>query len=419
MLWIVLIVLLVCSGAVSASETALFGLSRQTVFEFSHSKKWMHHRVYALLQEPRQLLMTLLMTNTAVNVAIFSISFFLFRSLSGMPPALAIAASLLAPTAVIVFGEMLPKATALSRAKQVAPIAAGLIGALHTALAPVRWTLGTFVVEPTIRLLSPQSTAHDMVTTDELKLLVDHSAQEGEITSNENEMLQSVITFADISVREIMTPRVDVRSIHDTTSPAELLAIVKAEKRRRLPVTGKDLDDIRGMLYCRDVLLNPDAPIEKLAKPAHFVPEQVNLLQLLQHFRDNNIHMAIVVDEFGGTAGLVTMEDILAYVVGVLPDAEQIRPVLSEQIDENTYRLSGNLSARAWADRFGVETFDRSVDTVAGLILARLGRLPKTGDTVHIRNLTLTVERLDRRRIDRVLLTRRPEPTPEEPQWCG
>ena len=213
-----------------------------------------------------------------------------------------------------------------------------------------------------------------------------------------------------------MTPRVDIRSIRDSTSNPDVLAIVKAEKRRRLPIIGRDLDDIRGVLYGRDILLSPDVPMAKLMKPAHFVPEQVNLVQLLQNFRNNNIHMAIVVDEFGGTSGLVTMDDILAYVVGILPDSDQTPPVLSEQIDENTYRISGNLSARAWADRFGVETFDRSVDTVAGIILARLGRLPKTGDTVHIRNLTLTVERLDRRRIDRVLLTRRPEPTPEEPQ---
>ena len=416
MLWIVLIVLLAGSATVSASETALFGLSRQTVFEFSHSKKRMHHRVMVLLREPRQLLLTLLMTNTAVNVAIFSISFFLFRSLTGMSPTLTAVASLLAPAAVILLGEMLPKATALIRARQMAPMAASLIGPLHAVLAPIRWILGTFVVEPTIRLLSPQTAVHDIVTTDELKLLVDHSAQEGEITSNENEMLHSVITFTDVSVREIMTPRVDIRSIRDSTSNPNVLAIVKAEKRRRLPIIGRDLDDIRGVLYGRDILLSPDVPMAKLMKPAHFVPEQVNLVQLLQNFRNNNIHMAIVVDEFGGTSGLVTMDDILAYVVGILPDSDRTRPVLSEQIDDNTYRVSGNLSARAWADRFGVETFDRSVDTVAGIILARLGRLPKTGDTVHIRNLTLTVERLDRRRIDRVLLTRRPEPTPEEPQ---
>jgi CBS domain containing-hemolysin-like protein len=142
-----------------------------------------------------------------------------------------------------------------------------------------------------------------------------------------------------------------------------------------------------------------------LVRRAHFVPEQANLIQLLRYFRTEGMGMVIVVDEYGGTAGLVTLEDVVEWVVGDLPDTDRQRPAVpTERIDESTYRLSGDLSVRLWADRFGGGEIDRHIDTVAGLILAKLGRLPRTGDSVRIRNLTLTVEAMQRRRIERVLL---------------
>lgn len=407
MLWLVMALLLVCSGVISASETALFGLSRQSLHGFEQSDGALRRRTFRLMQEPRRVLMTVLLTNTAVNVSIFAVSFFVFREIHDAPALLAVAAGLAAPLLVILFGEMLPKAVALSNPVRFAPPAAGLVGVLQLVLGPIQWVLARLLVEPITRLLAPHSSVTDDVTTDELQLLVEHSAREGVIGSSENEMLQAVVALRDVGVREVLTPRVDVHSVRIGQDRASILEAIRASGRRRFPVYGRDLDDIRGILYARDLYLNPDTPVSKLTRRVRFVPEQVRLMHLLKHFREENIHLAIVVDEFGGTTGLVTVEDIVEWIVGELPDAETPRPeTLTEQIDDNTYRFSGDLSARVWSDRFGAGAIERHIDTVGGLILSKLGRMPRPGDQVRIRNLTLTVETMKGRRIGHVLLHR-------------
>lgn len=407
MLWLAMALLLVCSGVISASETALFGLSRQSLHGFERSHRSLRRRAFRLMQEPRRVLMTVLLTNTAVNVAIFAASFFAFREIHNAPALLAVAAGLAAPMLVILFGEILPKAVALSNPVRFAPIAAGLVGVLQLLLGPIQWVLARLLVEPITRLLAPHSSVTDDVTTEELQLLVEHSAREGVIGSTENEMLQAVVALRDVGVREVLTPRVDVHSIRIGQDRASIMEAIRASGRRRFPVCGRDLDDIRGILYARDLYLNPDTPVSKLTRRVRFVPEQVRLMQLLKHFREEDIHLAVVVDEFGGTAGLVTVEDIVEWIVGELPDAETPRPeTLTEQIDDNTYRFSGDLNARVWSDRFGAGAIDRHIDTVGGLILSKLGRMPRPGDRVRIRNLTLTVETMKGRRIGSVLLHR-------------
>ena len=419
MLWLSLALLLVCSGMLSASETALFGLSWQALHRFGRSEGRLRRRVYLLMTAPggpRRVLMTVLLANTAVNVAIFTVSFLAVREVREVAvtagggryaAAIVAAGSVAAPLCVIIFGEMLPKAVALSSSRRFAPPAALLVAMLQAVLGPIQWILAKLLVDPVTRLLAPHRAAADTVTTEELRLLVEHSAHEGVINSTENEMLQAIVALADVSVREVMTPRVDINSVPIDDNRATVLETVRKSGRRRLPVCGRDSDDIRGVLYARDLYLSTNEPIKTLVRRIHFVPEQVNLMQLLRHFRAENIPLAIVVDEYGGTAGLVTVEDVVEWVVGDLPDGE-VRPwrATTERLDENTYRLSGDVSVRVWADRFAVGEIDRHVDTVGGLILAKLGRLPRTGDSVRIRNLTLTVERMQRRRIALVLLHR-------------
>lgn len=407
MIWLTLLLLLICSGTVSASETALFGLSRQALHEFHISKSPLLRRVYILMQQPRRVLLTVLITNTAVNVAIFAVSFVALEHYGSTEPAIAAAGGVAALLAVIIFGEVVPKAVALSSTRRFAPPAAALIALLQVVLAPVQWLLGNLLVNPTVRLLTPTRAKHGPVTTEELRLLVEHAAHEGVINSRENDMLQAVVALGEGSVREVMTPRVDVQSIRINDNRATIRQAVEASRRRRLPVRGRDLDDIKGVLAARDLYLNPDAPTKKLIRPVHFVPEQINLVQLIRCFHKEGTHIAVVVDEYGGTAGLVTMEDVVERIVGDLPDENAARPAATtERIDEDTYRLPGDLSVRIWADRFAVGEIERHIDTVGGLILAKLGRLPHVGDSVRISNLTLTVEQMRKRRIEKVLLRR-------------
>jgi putative hemolysin len=312
-----------------------------------------------------------------------------------------------APLSVILFGELLPKAAALSAARRFAPTAGAFVSGLQIALGPIQWVLSALLVEPITRLLSPQRRFRGTIGTDELRSLVEHSAREGAITSSENEMLQAVVALAEVSVREVMTPRVDLRYLTIEASPEAARGFFLETKLRRAPVCGRDPDELRGVLYARDVYLNRGAPVRSLLRRIHFVPAQANLVQVLQYFRAENIHLAAVVDEYGGTMGLVTLEDIVEWVVGDLPEVDSPRPATPvERIDEDSYRLPGNLSVHWWADRFGVGEIDRYIDTVGGLVLARLGRVPRVGDAVRIHNLTLTVERVRRRRIESVRLQR-------------
>lgn len=408
MIWIVLIILLFLSAVVSAAETALFNLSPRMLREFDRAGG-LHRRAVVLMRSPHKLLMTVLLTNTICNLAYYVVSIVALEQIGRSFPGVAAAAGVMVLLSVIVVGELLPKGIALANARRLAPLAAGFLSILQLALRPILWLLSTLLVNPITRLISPAESPSPTVTTEELRLLVEHSARHGHLDSAENEMLQAIVSLNEASVRDIMTPRVDIEWIALNEAPEKVRAMTTASKKRVFPACGKDLDDVRGLLHARDVLLSPDTPWRNLLRPVQFVPEQINLAQLMRHFREQRSHFAIVVDEYGGTAGLVTSEDAVEWIVGDLPDEDAaLRLPPTERVDENTYLLAGDLSVREWADRFGVKEIDTEIDTLGGLILSRLGRLPQVGDRITLRNLTLTVENMNRRRIERVRLHRIP-----------
>ena len=410
--WIPLVVLLACSGAVSGSETALFGLSRLDLRNFAPAGGVFKKRAWQLMQHPRRVLMTVLIANTAINVLFFTTSYIVFERIAHTHPLAASAGGVAALLAVIIFGEILPKAVTRSHAARFAPIVAPPIHALQTALTPVRFVLRVLLVEPLTRLLQAPDSQADEVTVDELRALVEMSAHSGVIDSAENRMLQEIVALPEISVRSIMKPRVDVVAVPLDAEPGHIREKMRQTRLTKLPVYGRDLDDVRGLIYARDLYLRQDVPLSQLIRPVNFVPEQINLLQLNEHFRVTRSQLAIVVDEYGGMAGLVALKDVLEQIVGDLTGAEKSTEPATEVIDENTYRLAGDLSIHEWAQRFGVievaggPRLASRVQTVAGLVLAELGRWPHVGDSVRIRNLTLTVERLAGRRVERILLRR-------------
>jgi putative hemolysin len=399
-----LIVLIVCSGIVSGAETALFGLRRQDVYALANARSRFRRLAAELLERPKQLLLTLLITNTAVNVGIFAVSFVTAQGVSHHHPLLASAIGLATLLAVILFGEIVPKSLALAHAPRIAPAVAPLIHAARFALGPVRWFLSTVLVVPVTRMLQPGSLPDTSVSTDELRQLVEASAQEEVFSSTENEMLQAVVSLADVNVRAVMVPRVDVVALSIEDSADTVRRRFAASRRTKLPVYCRHLDDVRGLLYARDFYLRPEAPIVKLLRPVDFIPEQATLIQVIRNFRSRHTQLAIVVDEYGGMAGLVTLEDVLEEIVGDLPGSDRPSRPLAEAIDANTYRVSGRLGVRRWASLFGLSSSDTSVDTLGGLVTARLGRLPRPGDLVRAGQLTLTVARMERRRVEELIL---------------
>ncbi len=354
--------------------------------------------------------MTVLIANTAINIAIFAVSYVAFDSLASTRPLLAACGGVIALVSVILFGEILPKALALSNPAQIAPLVAPFIHALQIVTTPLRNTLAFLFINPISRLLYPNIDSENEISSKELHHLVELSAEQEIITSREHDMLQAVVALPELTVRSIMVPRVDISALSVDASRADAYEKLRKTRLKKIPVYGRDLDDIRGILYAKDFLLNPERKITTLLQPPKYVPEIANLLQLLDDFQNSKSQLAIAVDEYGGVSGLVTLEDILEEIVGELDQDITLTPSTAiTKMEDGTFRISGAMSIRPWRGLLGLTDTNLPIDTIGGFVLARLGRAPRIGDILHVKNISLAVECLQGRRIISVIL--RIEPT--------
>lgn len=402
---ILLMALLVASALFSGAETALFGLSRHDLSQFRRDPRASHRLVGELMRHPRRLLLTLMVGNVSINMFIFATSIALFESLAGNRPMVAAALGLIAPVLVTLFGDLLPKGTAVVLRARVAVWAAPPVRAAQAVLAPISAVLNLALVEPLTRLLVGGRRPDEYVTVEELRELVEMAERHRIIDADENAMLGEVVQLSRLKVRDIMIHRVDMVAFELYDDPDELKRIFRRRRFERVPVYEGSIDHIVGLVYAKDVFLQPGTPIKDLLHPLRFVPELITLTQLLDHFRATKTEAAIVVDEYGGVIGLVTLNAVAEQIVGELTGPDETDESSTwERLDKHRYRVSGSLNIRDWAEQFDIRRIDEEVTTVAGLILARLGRLPVVGDQVRMGNLELTVESMRGRRIDRVLL---------------
>ena len=400
--FLLLAILLCCSAILSGSETALFSLSKYQLGQFRKSSHRLQRMVARLMSDPRKVLLTILMGNTTVNVLIFASSYVISEHLGQFNPVLASVWGLVTVMLVIVIGEVLAKTFAISVASTIAPPVALLIGALQTVLAPLRVVLEYVLVEPLSRLLvgGPDRGARK-VTVDELKALVDLDEYSGAIAPRENDMLQEVVALASTRVASIMIPRVDIAAFDLADGRDELLAMLRTRRHTRIPIYEGDVDHIKGLIHARDLYLNADVPLVKLVQPVRFVPEQMTADKLLAHFRDSKTQFAIVVDEFGGASGLVTMKDVVEQIVGDIEQPHD-QAVLVEQIGPRSFQMAGQVNIQPWYEAFGIVHPDYRILTLGGLVTAKLGRLPREGDQLHIGEARLTVEQMKGKRVQRV-----------------
>jgi CBS domain containing-hemolysin-like protein len=412
---LLMLVLLAGSAVLSGSETALFALSRQKLREFHASRNPLRREAAALMQHPARVLSSILIANTAINIGIFAVSVVLVSRAAHLHPLVDAVVRIATVGAVLVLGDLLPKAVALSLAERLAPLLAPIVAFVQLALSPLRWLLTVLIIEPLTRLVSPSRREGEGLSIDELQTLVELSARRGLISSYENDMLQEVIALPGIPVRAVMVPRVDIIAAPLDMPLEQVRNRMREFRLTKLPVYGRDLDDIRGLVYAKDIYLQPGEDLPHLLRAVDYVPVQCNLVQLIGHFRARQTQLAVVVDEYGGVAGLVALEDVLEQIVGDIVSAEERPPEeATQRLDADTYRVSGDLSVRDLADALGTtlpEPADllspaAGVETLGGLIVSLLGRLPRVGDTVQFSGLELTVDRMRGRRIDRLLLRR-------------
>ncbi|MCC6285945.1 MAG: HlyC/CorC family transporter [Phycisphaerales bacterium] len=421
---IAMLCLMLASAVCSGTETALFRLSGADRALIARSHPASGRALERLLGDPRGLLVTILLLNNTVNVAFFLLSSLLAVRMEGATAtAIAGTASFFALTLV---GEVLPKLVVGPARVPVATVVAPPLLALFQVLNPVRRVLDGFIVAPLAELVRPAHRGHGpSVTSDELTALIEVASARGSVGEHEEEILGAVVELHERRVREAMTHRTDIHWLDEaTTGEVEILETVRRTGVHTYLVCRGSLDaGVVGVLdaltYMRErerlraLGKRHDPPISVAISKPHFVPENTRLDRLLQVFRDRGSRFAICVDERGVIQGVVTLGDVVRFMTssGSAP-GERPREVVS-QVGPGSWRVPGGLPVRDWADFFGHDDgepdIDQRVTTIAGLVVARLGRLPRVGDCVRVGNLDLHVGAMDGRRIEHVLVSLAPE----------
>ncbi|NLX12334.1 MAG: HlyC/CorC family transporter, partial [Phycisphaerales bacterium] len=341
---ILLVLLLACSAFLSGSETAFFALSRHELRQFQQ-RRGAGRLVAELMRHPRRLLLTLMIGNVTINTFIFATSLALFQQVTGQHVVLAALLGLISPIMVTLFGEILPKGMAIDMRERFATRAAPPIQLIQWILAPVTFVLRSLLVEPCTRLLTGGKPSRGHVTADEVREWMEIDDWHQLVQVDENIMLDGVIRMGELSVRGVMVPRVDIEAFEVDDNPAELRRMMREQHFTKLPVYEEDIDRVLGVIHMKDVFLNPRQPLRELLRPVHFVPEQINLLQLLAHFRRTRSQMAMVVNEYGGIVGLVSMEDVAEEIVGELTlPGEESEKLTWVRLDEHRFRVWGGVS---------------------------------------------------------------------------
>jgi len=337
----------------------------------------------------------------------------------GLPVGVASTLALVVVTGVltlftIVFGELVPKQIGLAHSERVAFTFSRLIEVLGRLFAPLVAFL-TIVTRSISRLFRADVTADERISSEELRLIIEQGGEQGVLEAEEEQMIHAVIELGEQRVHEVMVPRTDMVTLSGTVTFEEAIETIVAEGHSRIPVYEESIDEIVGILYAKDLLPfvvrpNGDRPeLRTLLRTPVFVPESMTVDDLLHELQRRKVHLAIVLDEYGGTAGLVTIEDLIEEIVGEIQDEYDVEEPMIVRLSDDEVRVDGRAAVDDLQDlfdtTFGLEDEDE-YDTVGGLIYHRIGGIPKPGDEVRVDGLLLTVESTDGRRVGKVLVVR-------------
>ncbi len=409
--------LILCSAFFSVSETALFAANRVVLRQRRAQGDRRARTAYALLNRASELLTTLLTGNTMANVGASVVATSIALSLVGRRGGEWIA--FLGTTAVmLIVAEIAPKTLAARHADRLALVVAGPISTLMRLFTPLIWVLsvlGTALVRPFGGHITPRA---PLVTEEQLRFLVEVGEEEGVIEEEEREMIHSIFEFGDTVVREVMRPRVDIVAVPTDATVNGAVGLMAEHGHSRLPVFEGTIDHIVGVVYMRDLIPalrhgRLDQPVSERRRPAFYVPETKKVDELFKEMQQKKLSMAIVLDEYGGTAGLVTVEDLLEEIVGEIQDEYDLEEKPIQLLDANTLLVNARIHVEDVNELLGTRLPMDDVDTVAGLVYSLFGRVPAQGEKVVLPGVELRVEKTLGQRITRVRVTRTAS-TPQE-----
>lgn len=409
--FVALFILLICSALISGTEVAFFSLSQTQLDELSENSKE-ENVVVKLLEKPKKLLGTILITNNFINILIVllfaNLGEVLFSNLSGVVKFLV--EVVLVTFLILLFGEVLPKVYATRKSMQFANFMAKPVQFLNALLTPLSTPLITLTSLVENRLGNKKNDFSVEKLSQALELTSDDST-----TKDEQKILEGIVAFGATETIQIMTPRTDVCAISDDTNYKEVLEIILKNGFSRNPVYKENIDNIVGVLYAKDLLAHlkeKNFGWQSLIRNPFFVPENKKLDDLLLEFKEKKNHLAVVVDEYGGTSGIVTLEDVIEEIVGDISDETDDDDLIYSKIDKDNYIFEGKITIKDFCrvleeDEEVFEEEKGESETLAGFILEISGKFPKLQEKINFNNYTFTIEALDKKRIKQIKVTRR------------
>ncbi|MEO1546728.1 MAG: gliding motility-associated protein GldE [Bacteroidota bacterium] len=413
----VFLLLLLCSALISGAEVALFGLSPTDLNDLEETNAPKGAVLNALLDKPKKLLATILITNNAINIGIVllfsSIGDTLFsninQTLFGFISVRFVLEVVLATFLILMFGEILPKVYANRNQKEFSLFMVSPISVLNTLLTP----LSAPMRHSTIFLQERLGRQKSNLSVDHLSQALE-LASEGDTTKEEQKILEGIVSFGNTDTKQVMRPRIDIFALNEEMKFLEILDEIQKNGYSRIPVFSESVDNVLGVLYIKDLLPYLDRKNfawMSLVREPYFVPENKKLDDLLLEFQEKKIHLAVVVDEYGGTSGIVTLEDIIEEIVGDISDEFDDEDLIYSKLDDYNYVFDGKTALKDFyrvvkiEDEEDFENQKGESETIAGFVLEISGSFPKRGEKVMFDNYSFVVESLDKKRLKQIKVT--------------
>ncbi len=402
--FILFTILLILSGIFSGSETALFQIKTH--------RKDITEDILKLLENPRKLLISILTGNTIINVVIASLAAMItskFAEDNGYSTSIILLLDIGVVTVIVLlFGEILPKLFANKNGLKFAQIFHFPLKMMSTLISPIVSIL--YAITNGLVKILPIKKEKIFDTEEELILLTELGEEEGTLQAEESEMIQSIFEFHEKNVHEIMTPRVDMIALSSKASLDEVMDVIKDKQYSKIPIYKKNIDDIKGVLFAKDILpyltgSRPQINLSRISRQPYFVPENKNIDELLKDFRARKTNIAIVVDEWGGTEGIITLEDIVEEVLGEIRDPYDNEESQVKKIDDDNFVAEGKISIYDLEEETELEfPENRDYDTLGGFIFTLHGNIPNSGQQFEYNSYLFTIKEMDGHRIEKVLI---------------
>lgn len=401
---------IILSAFFSCTETALFSLNKLQLKKMQKEEEnnWRVKSIIRLLDDPQRTLISILIGNMFVNISASSLATYLAIKLMGNI-GMGVASGIMIFT-ILVFGEIVPKSLAVANAEAISKKVAKPIKIISTGLFPLIKFFKVLISVLYYFFGKKSVKVKKEITEEDLITLIDAGKDEGVIEEEEKEMIRNIFEFGDTMVKEVMIPRVDMACIPSDTKLGSILKLIKKMGHSRIPVYEETIDNIIGILYAKDLLgiyeqwytSKEKFELKGILREAYFVPENKKIDELLDIFQKDRIQIAIAIDEYGGTAGLITMEDVVEEVVGEIIDEYDKEIKLFEMTGDNIVIADAIISIDEINEKLNIEIPENDFETLGGFIFDLLGRVPKKGEKIKYQNFQMIIERVVKNRIRRV-----------------